>query len=353
MNTTNDILLSITIPTFNRAEILEKNLHQLFSQISPEMLNEVEIIVSDNCSSDNTEEIIIPFKTSNTNFMYIKNHQNLGWGLNFFQCFNLAKGKYIIILSDDDLIMDGKLEFIIKILKEKEYGVICLRAFGFSENYKDEFPGERGGIFEFKEFNSFLRKAFPQITLLSSTILNKSIIQNYKTNDINPGNFAHLHLILECSSQANFNAYVDDYVIAVQRDNSSNYSYSKVFVLELWKLLYDYTRLGITTQTLEYLEKKMLLTHYPFDLLRIRLHKTEFLKECREDFQKKFESNKIYIIFIRPILTLPKVLAIFWSLIIISINKFLKGEIKSLIFIAKKFFLKKIASFFASKTLKI
>ncbi|MBL0302369.1 MAG: glycosyltransferase family 2 protein [Cytophagaceae bacterium] len=343
MKANNHILLSITIPTYNRAEILRKNLQQLFSQIDYEILNEVEIIVSDNCSTDNTEEIILPFKNSNINFTYIKNHQNLGWGLNFFQCFNMAKGKYIIILSDDDLIFDGKLDFILKLIKVKEYGVICLRAFGFSENYKDEYPGERGGIYEFSDFNSFLRKAFPQFTLLSSTIINKSIIQDFNTNDINPGNFAHLHLILECSSHSKLNAYVDNYIIAVQRDNSSNYSYSKVFVSELWKLLYDYSRLGISTKTLEYLERKMLLTHYPFDLLRIRLHKTKMLKECKEDFQKKFDSNKIYIFFVRPILTLPKYLAISWSLIIILINKLLKGETKSLLFIAKKFLLKKIS----------
>jgi glycosyltransferase involved in cell wall biosynthesis len=51
-------LLSICIPTFNRAYILEKTLHSIVSQKIFQDTNEIEVIVSDNCSSDNTFEIV-------------------------------------------------------------------------------------------------------------------------------------------------------------------------------------------------------------------------------------------------------------------------------------------------------
>ena len=54
-------LLSITIPTWNRAPILEIALSQLLPQLI-EFKDSIELIISDNCSTDNTSEVINKFK---------------------------------------------------------------------------------------------------------------------------------------------------------------------------------------------------------------------------------------------------------------------------------------------------
>ena len=51
-------LLSICIPTYNRAEILDKSLESITKQDIFQKTDEVEIIVSDNCSQDNTHNIV-------------------------------------------------------------------------------------------------------------------------------------------------------------------------------------------------------------------------------------------------------------------------------------------------------
>lgn len=49
-------LLSICIPTYNRAEILDKTLFLLFS--NPDFnVDEIEVVVSDNCSTDHTKQL--------------------------------------------------------------------------------------------------------------------------------------------------------------------------------------------------------------------------------------------------------------------------------------------------------
>jgi abequosyltransferase len=56
----NTILLSICIPTFNRSEVLDNTLNSLFSN-SEFNSNQIEVIVSDNCSTDNTVQVVTKY----------------------------------------------------------------------------------------------------------------------------------------------------------------------------------------------------------------------------------------------------------------------------------------------------
>lgn len=81
-------LLSICVPTFNRAEELNKQLAWLAREIKG-FENECEIIVSDNCSTDNTQEVIQKwqqFFEPTIQFTANKNSENIGWMKNFAYC---------------------------------------------------------------------------------------------------------------------------------------------------------------------------------------------------------------------------------------------------------------------------
>ena len=94
-------LLSICIPTYCRALYLHETLDSLSAALKG-FKEEVEVIVSDNASTDNTAEILAKFQTRLPNFRRNRNNVNLGAELNFLQVLHLAKGKYIWILGDDD-----------------------------------------------------------------------------------------------------------------------------------------------------------------------------------------------------------------------------------------------------------
>ncbi|MBB6502404.1 glycosyltransferase family 2 protein [Pedobacter cryoconitis] len=90
----NEILLSICIPTYNRCDILDQTLDRLFC--NPEFdSNLIEVIVSDNCSTDNTEEVVKKYPLAR----YYKNIQNIK-DLNFSVVLGYAKGKYIRLFND-------------------------------------------------------------------------------------------------------------------------------------------------------------------------------------------------------------------------------------------------------------
>ena len=99
----NGPLLSICIPTYNRSEILDKTLESLFS--NPDFdINKVEVIVSDNASTDNTRNIVSKYPL----VKYFCNDFNLG-DLNFDQVLNYATGAYIKLFNDTLTFNDGML----------------------------------------------------------------------------------------------------------------------------------------------------------------------------------------------------------------------------------------------------
>lgn len=114
-------LLTIAIPTYNRAELLDKQLAWLAQAIKA-FEDECEILVSDNCSTDNTQEVIQKWqvKLSNITFKSNKNSKNLGVVKNIMYCLNSTTTKYVWTIGDDDPIQDKAIAYVISKLRQHE-----------------------------------------------------------------------------------------------------------------------------------------------------------------------------------------------------------------------------------------
>ena len=94
-------LVSIGIPTYNRANsYLKQALHSAVNQT----YKNIEIIVSDNCSSDDTESVVREFH--DPRIRYYRQNKNIGAVPNCNFCLEQSQGKYFLALYDDDLIDD-------------------------------------------------------------------------------------------------------------------------------------------------------------------------------------------------------------------------------------------------------
>ena len=91
-------LVSICIPTYNRAGMISKAIESALDQ---SYLN-IEVLVVDNASQDNIELVIA--KYNDMRLKFYKNNRNLGMYGNFNRCIELSQGKYIHILHSDDYI---------------------------------------------------------------------------------------------------------------------------------------------------------------------------------------------------------------------------------------------------------
>jgi len=91
-------LVSICIPTYNRAGMVGKAIESALTQ----SYQNIEVLVVDNASEDNIESVIATYHDSRLKFF--KNDRNLGLFGNFNRCVELSKGDYIHILHSDDYI---------------------------------------------------------------------------------------------------------------------------------------------------------------------------------------------------------------------------------------------------------
>ena len=118
-------ILSICIPTYNRAVFLESTLNQLKLE-TINLEDKIELCISDNGSTDNTQEII---KTDDINFKYVKRGTGLTCQKQCKKILEMASGKYTFTIGDDDDFIPGRLSLLISYLtKEGDVSYLACNA---------------------------------------------------------------------------------------------------------------------------------------------------------------------------------------------------------------------------------
>jgi len=337
-------LLTIAIPTWNRATYLEQNLKQLRSEMSGIDTGKVEILVSDNCSSDNTPSVVKDASLSGLPITYIRNEDNIGWGPNFVQCFKLAKGKYVLLLGDDDLIIDGALEILLNRLAGKAFGVVCLRTYGFDWDFRDEYPGSFGNERVFNDSDEFLLAIGLSITMISACVVNKDLVHGADNPEFVSNNLAQLHFVVRAILAAEENLFINKYLVAIKRNNWADYGFADVYVKEMWGILDGYVRMGLNPNVVRGLESRYLLSYYPWCLLdmRMRLNLSDDLEITLRDFESRFQNRWLFRYWLAPILWLPKPLGIIWGGLATFIGRVAAGDLRRGIAFAWYRLLKKV-----------
>ena len=121
--------LCIAIPTFNRAEKLEKSLQKLSKEILKlDNKDNISVLVSDNGSTDNTDKVINRYKKiferSRISFVKEGFDKNQGFDKNLFNCYKHADHEYVWFLSDDDIINDNAISMIFDDINTNQPNVI-------------------------------------------------------------------------------------------------------------------------------------------------------------------------------------------------------------------------------------
>ncbi|MGL5149698.1 MAG: glycosyltransferase family 2 protein [Clostridium sp.] len=112
----NKPLLTIGIPTYNRAYFL----NQTLSLIVKEVINDprVEIVICDNGSTDTTREVVSNYMSQTNNIVYFRHAENLGFDRNLKTIYDMSKGLFIKTHGDDDLILPSKINQIMNIIEK-------------------------------------------------------------------------------------------------------------------------------------------------------------------------------------------------------------------------------------------
>lgn len=107
--------LTIFVPTYNRAIQLENTISSIISQDGFEYC---ELVISDNCSTDSTSEVVMQFMARYKTIRYYSNSKNIGAEENFLKAFEYANGNYIEFLSDKSCLIAGALARILEVIEK-------------------------------------------------------------------------------------------------------------------------------------------------------------------------------------------------------------------------------------------
>jgi glycosyltransferase involved in cell wall biosynthesis len=311
-------LLTIAIPTYNRAGYLDLNLRQIGSQIEPHK-DAVEIIVSDNCSSDNTAEVVAQHQGDDLPISYIRNEQNLGADSNFIQCFNQANGTYLLILGDDDLLVDGALADIVDYLKSGNFGVVRLCTYGYENDFRAERPKKTRHDSRSSSAESFIAQFSYFIGFVSGAIVNKELVEQvpgFKADRFADSNFPHLYWFLTAAIKAPVNGTLSRYTVAAKRNNSGNYKLFEIFAQKL-NTVFDWfvVNENVSPRLFLRINNELLTTFFPYFILRTRAGlNTSFPHEdCFSVLRATHGSNPRYWLLNAPLAFIPRFLCL-WLL---------------------------------------
>lgn len=112
-------MLAIGMPVYNGERFLPKALDSLLCQT----FSDFQILLSDNASTDSTEEIGRQYAARDRRVRYSRNQRNMGAGWNFLHVYELATGKYYKQAAHDDFCEPTFLETCIRVL-EQDYETV-------------------------------------------------------------------------------------------------------------------------------------------------------------------------------------------------------------------------------------
>ena len=109
-------LVSVCIPTYNGEKFLAETLNSVLCQTYPNL----EIIISDDNSQDNTIEIANSFKDKSSAEFSVLEHEQYGLSQNWNFCISQAKGKYIKFVFQDDLLEPNAIAEMVELAEQDE-----------------------------------------------------------------------------------------------------------------------------------------------------------------------------------------------------------------------------------------
>jgi abequosyltransferase len=174
----NSYLLTIAIPTYNRALSLDETLQSITQQIDDR--KDIEIVISDNASTDATYEIVQKYLTQFSQIKYYKNEINKGIDYNIYKAAALSTGEYVYFLSDDDIMLPNSLNKMLSLIQEhQDIGFFYINGIGFTYNESHEKIYFKSSVIDeakdmiFNDKNNFISFLKLQITFVSAFLFHR------------------------------------------------------------------------------------------------------------------------------------------------------------------------------------
>lgn len=313
-------LLTVAIPTYNRAPCLDRLLNVLLQELEHE--DRVEVIVSDNASTDRTSDVVKTYQQKGLPIRYLCNQENRGADFNILQCYEEATGHYAWIFSDDDLIAPKTLTRVLNILTSQKHDLICIRSRTFEGDCYEQRPFAPKCDLEFETAEALARHVHIFFTFISGIIINKkriSSVEHPPFTSLLGTNLIQLGPLYTALNHHRTSLLIRDPLIAATGNSHVEYALYRVFGPTLSRI----TKEWIAEKTVRRpIICGAIRIFFPYFIFSMRTYRTSSISEDPHGVLSGcFANHASYWIFDYPICILPLPLARIWILGLRILNK--------------------------------
>lgn len=172
-------LLAITIPTYNRGELLGILLDSIARDF-PQWPADLEVVVLDNASTDETQAQVQLRIDAGLPVRVVRNTINIGMDGNLAACFDATEAKYLWQIGDDEVLHAGACRYVLEFARAHDFGLLHVESVGFTKGQQaKQFERRIPDTVDVCELTSveMFRRANIYLTFISANVVNRHAVR--------------------------------------------------------------------------------------------------------------------------------------------------------------------------------
>lgn len=236
-------LLTIIVPTYNRCSSLELLLRSLKYEVGA-LINEVEVYVSDNASTDATPAVIEQIRADWPTLVSYRQASNVGPDSNFIHSVDQVRSRWFWIISDDDLPKRGVVARVLAELRASQPALLYLQSEWVKQILSHD-QGEPLGILRVSDMAAvdFAEAVHVWVTFISGMVIDKerllTSLGGHSINRFEATNLAQLGWVLPLLRSDGPFLFISDRCILATKDNTGGYGLLTVFGVNFTRIVND------------------------------------------------------------------------------------------------------------------
>lgn len=260
------MLLTISIPTYNRSKYLEKCLDRILisrNELNKSLRSNFQVFISDNSENILTSKLVRSEKYKTLNIIYKKNEINIGSDANIAQSLCYPNSKYVMLLGDDDFLTKQSLLHILSSIQNFQYSLLCMNFYGLTKNEERKFLNEKIKTKTFNNGADLFEERNIKLAFISGLIFKRDLYEKKDVDLAIGSNLVHFNLVLYLLQKANLQyLFIENFLIEVTRNNTGGYNPIEIFYVKFWNLVYSNSNLNLEESKIKQIKRRVLSTFY-------------------------------------------------------------------------------------------
>lgn len=193
-------VLSICIATYNRAHLIGETLESILPQVT----DQVEVLVVDGASSDDTEAVVHGYQGKYLQLRYVRLQKKGGVDQDYNRSVELAEGEYCWLFTDDDVLKPGAIEAVLEAIRQ-DYNLIVVNAeirnIDLSQQLAERFMTTKTDhIYEDNSTDNelFFASTCSYLSFIGGVIIRRNIWLSRDRSTYFGSRFIHVGVIFQC-----------------------------------------------------------------------------------------------------------------------------------------------------------